>query len=162
MKFSCFKTQFGWVAVVGSDAGLIKLTLPKTDEYLAMESIPQEAKRQEEVFEHIKSALIDYFDGKPVKFDFPFDLSSYTNFQKDVWSAARNIPYGQLRNYGWLAAQIGRPKAAHAVGQALGANPLPIIIPCHRIIRNDGSLGGFSGGLVWKKKLISLENEGSL
>ena len=102
---------------------------------------------------------MDYFKGGRVKFSFPIDLDleGCTGFQRDVWEATSRIPYGQLRSYGWIAAEIGRSHAARAVGQALGTNRLPIIIPCHRVVRSDGSLGGFSGGLHWKEELIKLE-----
>ena len=74
-----------------------------------------------------------------------------------MWEATARIPYGQLRSYGWIANEIGRPRAARAVGNALGSNRLPIIIPCHRVVSYDGSLGGFSGGLHWKEELLELE-----
>lgn len=157
MRFSCFKTQYGRVTVVSSSKGLMRVILPVDDKKEILNTIGVLAERREEDLSEVRKALINYFNGEKTDFDFPLDLSVYTSFQRDVWNAARSIPYGQLRNYGWLANQIGRPQAARAVGQALGANPLPIIIPCHRIIRSDGSLGGFSGGLHWKKKLINLE-----
>jgi len=74
-----------------------------------------------------------------------------------VWQATRLIPYGETRSYLWVAVQIGKPGAARAVGQALGRNPLPVIIPCHRVIASDGGLGGFTGGLVMKRRLLELE-----
>jgi methylated-DNA-[protein]-cysteine S-methyltransferase len=74
-----------------------------------------------------------------------------------VWEKARLIPYGETRSYMWLARQIGKPQAARAVGQALGRNPLPVIVPCHRVIASDGSPGGFTGGLHRKKMLLKLE-----
>jgi len=86
------------------------------------------------------------------------DLSGATPFQRMVWEATRLIPYGETRSYAWVAGQVNKPGAARAVGQALGRNPLPIIIPCHRVIRGDGSLGGFSNGLEVKERLLHLEN----
>ncbi len=161
LKFACFNTEYGWIAVMGSPAGLCRTTLPAPDERSAITAVTREieADRQETAFTAVKDALIDYFKGKRVEFVFPTDpgLEGCTRFQKDVWEATSRIPYGQLRCYGWIAAQIGRPQAARAVGQALGANRLPIIVPCHRVLRSDGSLGGFSGGLHWKEKLIELE-----
>lgn len=105
----------------------------------------------------VRSALLAYFNGNQVQFVFPLDLEGYSNFQTSVWETAQSIPYGELRSYGWIADQIEKPNSARAVGQALGQNPLPIIIPCHRVVRADGTLGGFSGGLHWKSKLIRLE-----
>ena len=159
LKFACFNTERGWVAVLGSSAGLRRVTFPAPDEKSAIDAIAQglTASRDESDFAEVKSALKDYFRGEQVEFLFPLDLEGYTVFQQDVWGATSRIPYGQLRSYGWIAAEIGRSNAPRAVGQALGANPLPIIIPCHRVVRSDGSLGGFSGGLHWKEELIGLE-----
>lgn len=85
------------------------------------------------------------------------DFSSYSAFYCAVWRQTRKIPFGQVRSYRWLARSIGKPKAVRAVGQALKANPWPLLIPCHRVVRADGSLGGFSSGPAWKKFLINFE-----
>lgn len=98
-----------------------------------------------------------YAAGQAVRFTVPLDLSGSTPFQRAVWAALRRIPYGETRTYAWLARQVKRPRAVRAAGAACGANPLPILIPCHRILRSDGSLGGFSAGLPWKRKLLALE-----
>jgi methylated-DNA-[protein]-cysteine S-methyltransferase len=98
-----------------------------------------------------------YFSGARVLFDLPLDMRYYTAFQQAVWQAAMVIPYGETRPYAWIAKRIRNPKAARAVGRAMGANPVPIIIPCHRVINATGKLGGFSGGKGMKKKLLELE-----
>ena len=161
LKFTCFKTERGWVAVMGSQKGLCRMTFPESNEESAVNAVTKgmSAERQDIDFADVKNALIKYFNGQKVDFDFPLDpeLEGCTPFQRDVWEATARIPYGQLRSYGWLAAEIGRPNSARAVGQALGANRLPIIVPCHRVLRSDGSLGGFSGGLHRKEELIELE-----
>jgi O-6-methylguanine DNA methyltransferase len=90
----------------------------------------------------------------------PLDLSSGTEFQRCVWNALRRIPSGQTKSYGQVAQVIGRPGAVRAVGQACGANPIPVMIPCHRVLAAGGKLGGFSSGLDWKRKL--LEREGAM
>lgn len=87
----------------------------------------------------------------------PLDLSRGTAFQRRVWAALRQIPPGQTRTYGEIARQIGRPRAARAVGDACGANPIPVLIPCHRVLAVGGRLGGFSGGLDWKRRLLTRE-----
>lgn len=74
-----------------------------------------------------------------------------------MWRALLKIPRGETRSYAWVARQIGKPRATRAVGAACGANPVPIVVPCHRVIASDGSLGGFGGGLAWKRKLLRLE-----
>jgi O-6-methylguanine DNA methyltransferase len=98
-----------------------------------------------------------YAAGKEVRFRVPITLLTGTAFQRQVWTALCRIPYGETRTYSWLARQVKRPRAVRASGAACGANPLPILVPCHRILRSDGSLGGFSAGLPWKRKLLALE-----
>ena len=87
----------------------------------------------------------------------PLDLAGGTPFQRKVWDALRQIPSGQTESYGRLAAALGAPKAARAVGGACGANPIPLLIPCHRVVPSGGGLGGFSAGLPWKRRLLALE-----
>ena len=98
-----------------------------------------------------------YASGQPVHFACRLDLSSGTPFQQKVWRALQSIPRGETRSYGWVARQIGQSRAVRAVGAACGANPIPIVIPCHRVIASDGSLGGFGGGLTLKRRLLKLE-----
>lgn len=83
--------------------------------------------------------------------------NGYGGFPRAVWRTAASIPWGETRTYGWVAARIGRPRAVRAVGTALAANPWPLIVPCHRVVRKDGLLGGFSAGAGWKEYLIGLE-----
>ena len=97
-----------------------------------------------------------YFAGDLQVFDLPLELIG-TEFQKKVWSALVTIPYGETRSYTEIAAQIGAPRAVRAVGAANGRNPIPIIVPCHRVIGASGSLVGFGGGLEWKRLLLDLE-----
>jgi O-6-methylguanine DNA methyltransferase len=89
----------------------------------------------------------------------PLDISCGTPFQQKVWRAIMKIPRGQTRSYAWVAKMAGRPRAIRAAANACGANPYPVIIPCHRVIRSDGTIGGFSGPLKLKKRL--LKNEGA-
>lgn len=99
-----------------------------------------------------------YFAGEPVRFEnLSLDLGESTEFERKVYGATRSIPFGKVATYGQIAKAIGKPKAARAVGQALGNNPIAIVIPCHRVIASDGGLGGFTGGLHWKKKLLRHE-----
>ena len=103
--------------------------------------------------------LSEYFDGSRTGFDVPLDLRG-TAFQEAAWRALGDIPYGSTRSYGEQAALIGRPKAVRAVGQANGRNPVPIVLPCHRVIGANGSLTGFGGGLDLKTQLLN--HEGAL
>jgi O-6-methylguanine DNA methyltransferase len=87
----------------------------------------------------------------------PLDLAAGTAFQRQVWRALQRIPRGKTSSYGAVARRIGRPKSVRAVGGACGANPLPVLIPCHRVLAANGRLGGFSGGLPWKRRLLEAE-----
>ena len=100
--------------------------------------------------------LKEYFNGVRKVFDIPLDIRG-SDFQKKVWAELLKIPYGRTVSYKFIAERLGDVKTIRAVGKANGANPLPVIIPCHRIINTDGSLGGYSGGLGIKKKLLKLE-----
>jgi methylated-DNA-[protein]-cysteine S-methyltransferase len=104
-----------------------------------------------------RRALEDYLAGRATEFDLALDLDVGTPFQRRVWAAARKIPYGHVVSYGELARMAGSPAAFRAVGNALGANPVPIVVPCHRVIHDDRSIGGFSSGLTWKRFLLEIE-----
>jgi len=108
-------------------------------------------------FKEVIRQLEAYFEGKLKDFDLPLVLDG-TDFQLLVWNNLRKIPYGETISYGQLARRIGSPDAARAVGLANGSNPIPIIIPCHRVIGSNGDLTGFGGGLPVKKKLLALES----
>ncbi len=99
-----------------------------------------------------------YFNGHPVRFDVAFDWTRGTTFQRKVWDAARRIPYGQVWSYKAVARAAGASQAPRAVGQALAANPTPILVPCHRVIYVDGTLGGYAAGEGWKEWLLALED----
>ncbi len=99
-----------------------------------------------------------YFRGEAESLrDIPVDLGGSTEFERQVYEATRRIPFGKVATYGQIAKAIGKPKAPRAVGQALGKNPIAIVIPCHRVVASDGSLGGFTDGLSWKRKLLRHE-----
>lgn len=98
-----------------------------------------------------------YFAGRLAKFKSPCDLGGLPPFTQAVLRVAARIPYGEVRSYGWVAARLGKPKASRAVGNALAKNPIPILIPCHRVVRSDGRLGGYALGQSWKTRLLALE-----
>jgi methylated-DNA-[protein]-cysteine S-methyltransferase len=100
--------------------------------------------------------LKNYFAGRLNALEAPLALGG-TEFQKMVWEAARTIPPGEVRSYAWLAAKVGNPRAVRAVASALGANPALLFVPCHRVLRSNGDLGGFSCGLEWKELLLEHE-----
>ncbi|MDA8174298.1 MAG: methylated-DNA--[protein]-cysteine S-methyltransferase [Nitrospiraceae bacterium] len=98
-----------------------------------------------------------YFHGHGAQFNYPIVFMSGTTFEREVWLALRKVPYGQTRSYKWLSQEVGRPGASRAVGQALSRNPLPIVLPCHRIIESGGGLGGYSPDIAIKRKLLEME-----
>jgi methylated-DNA-[protein]-cysteine S-methyltransferase len=151
----------GWVGILASERGLVATTLPQhsveeTEQLLdnRLNQATRSSSRLAGLVERFKL----YFKGEKVTFHDELDLSEATPFQCNVWQSTRLIPYGETRSYLWLAIQIGRPEAVRAVGQALGRNPLPIIVPCHRVVASNGGLGGFSGGIEMKKHLLNLES----
>ncbi len=102
--------------------------------------------------------LAAYFAGEPRDFDLALDWSLTSGFHREVLrELASGVPYGTVVGYGELAARVGRPEGAQAVGAAMGANPLPVVVPCHRVVESDGGLGGFGGGLETKRQLLALE-----
>ena len=105
----------------------------------------------------LREQLTRYFAGEAAGFDVPLDLSGRTAFQRAIWRACARIPHGQTCSYAELARMAGRPAAARAAGNAMHNNPVPIVVPCHRVIKSDGSLGGFGSGVSIKKKLLRLE-----
>jgi O-6-methylguanine DNA methyltransferase len=104
-----------------------------------------------------RQQLAEYFDGHRAIFQLPVDLRSCSDFERVVLEATGAIPYGEVRSYKWIAERIGRPKATRAVGNALHRNPAPIVIPCHRVVKSDGGMGGYVFGEGWKKHLLNLE-----
>jgi methylated-DNA-[protein]-cysteine S-methyltransferase len=161
LYYVIFNTAAGWVGVLSSETGLLRITLPRraaSDAYQQLGDEIKQAAPAPDRFQDLMERLSFCFAGHRVDFPDKLDLSAATAFQREVWEATRLIPYGETRNYAWVAAQIKKPKAVRAVGQALGKNPLPVIIPCHRVLARDGGLGGFGGGLEMKKYLLRLES----
>ncbi len=160
LKYITFSTKMGWVGMLGSKKGLIRTTLPQPSSQAALTLLGERATYADwspNLFNGLIERFRVYFNGGQVAFPDELDLSDATPFQRRVWEITRLIPYGDTRSYIWVAEQIGKPGAARAVGQALARNPLPIIIPCHRVVNVDGRLGGFSGGLEMKRHLLHLE-----
>jgi len=143
---------------LGSDSGLLTATTPQPSAPEAERRLGdlKKATLSEKSFFKTIERLKSYFAGKRVEFPDELDLSSATNFQRQVWRITKLIPYGETRSYGWIARRLGK-RGARAVGQALARNPLTVIIPCHRVVAGDGKLGGYSGGVGMKKSLLRLE-----
>jgi methylated-DNA-[protein]-cysteine S-methyltransferase len=153
LRFTYYESPVGRLLLAGDDAALHTLSFPGGHKAFGPKP---EWRRAEAPFAEAKRQLAAYFGGELQGFDLPLAFSG-TAFQNKVWRALLQIPYGETRSYGWLAARIGRPSASRAVGAANGANPLPVIVPCHRVIGASGALTGFGGGIETKKHLLDLE-----
>lgn len=147
------------MGISASANGLRRVTLPRRSRQEVRQLLGDIVSTSSSAcqLQDVADRLRLYFDGHEVDFPDRLDLSEATHFQREVWRATRLIPYGETRSYGYVAARIGKPGAARAVGQALGRNPFPIVVPCHRVLAGDSKLGGFSGGLDMKRYLLSLE-----
>jgi len=159
LNYVIFNTDAGWVGILGSARGLLRTTLPQPSAREAQQLLGaiNDATWSSHLFNDLVERLKVYFRGHRTAFPDELDLSRATAFQREVWGVTRLIPYGETRSYAWVAEQIKQPGAVRAVGQALGRNPLPVIVSCHRVVASDGRLGGFSGGRKWKSYLLNLE-----
>ncbi len=157
-----FKSPWGWVGISETAEGIDAIALPKRSKraiecgFRTMAGGPFEPGESARL-ETARCQLLDYLGGRRNVFDIPLDLSRETVFQRRVWRTLQRVPFGKLRSYQWIAARVGGRRYARAVGNAVGANPLPIVVPCHRIVAQDASLGGFSCGLPMKRKVLTLE-----
>ncbi len=157
MYYCYFDTPIGELLLAGEGSALSMIGFPKG----AMRRDPEpDWIYNEEPFENVRTQLAEYFAGDRKIFNLPLELGG-TEFQISVLEALQSIPYGETTSYGAIARQIGRPKAMRAVGAANGRNPIPIIVPCHRVIGSGGDLTGFGGGLDTKEALLRLEAENS-
>ena len=160
LNYIIFNTDMGWLGILSSTKGLLRTALPQRSAHEVRQLLGNNinyAIWSPHLFNGLMERLKVYFSGHRTTFPDRLDLSRATHFQREVWEITRLIPYGETRSYAWVAEQIKRPKAMRAVGQALGKNPLPIIVPCHRVVASGGKLGGFSGGVKMKRYLLSLE-----
>jgi methylated-DNA-[protein]-cysteine S-methyltransferase len=159
VNYAYLETPVGILLIAGDDAAVELISFPRHGKAAKPQPGWQESERGA-VAEAIRQ-LREYFAGKRTGFDLPLAPKG-TEFQRAVWRQLQEIPYGATISYGELARRVGNPKAARAVGSANGANPLPIVIPCHRVIAGDGSIGGFGGGLPTKEILLALEQRTSV
>ncbi len=161
MKYVIFKTKWGNFGLAGKDNAISRTILPEKTAENAKSQILKEfpdAKIDKNLFRNLQKQIIDYFEGKNVDFnnDIEVYLNGIGNFSHKILAACRNIKPGQTITYADLAEKAGFPDAGRAAGNALAKNPIPLIIPCHRVIRADGKLGGFSatGGTTLKKRFL--------
>ena len=157
-----FKTSFGWCGLIKGKKGLKRILLPekrRKEVILKIKVLCPVSVCSKDGFEKEIRAIGAYFRGENKKLPLLLDFSGSTNFQRMVWSETAKIPYGKTRTYQFIAEKIGKKDSARAVGNALGKNPFPLVIPCHRVLRADGKMGGFTaaGGIGLKEKLLKLE-----
>ena len=157
-----FKSPWGWVGIAESERGIVSIILPQSSKAGASFALRARAgepvtKASSARLRAARRQLLEYLAGTRRSFALPLDVSGGTSFQRRVWKELQSVPYGKLQSYQGLASAVGGKRYARAVGGAVGANPLPVVIPCHRIVTQDASLGGFSCGLPMKRRLLALE-----
>ena len=152
-------SPIGPLLIETNDKALTHISLPQNGRQPSEAPSIGELRKEEgapEILEEVVRQLTEYFAGERTEFDLPIELDG-TEFQRDVWTSLAEIPYGKTVSYADLATMVGRPSAFRAVGQANGANPIPIVLPCHRVIASGGGIGGYGGGLPMKRQLLGLE-----
>jgi methylated-DNA-[protein]-cysteine S-methyltransferase len=150
--YTITSTSIGEIALTASEAGLSGVYNCSQPAY----RLAQKGVRKDDFFAQAVKQLNEYFAGSRTQFDLTLELAG-SPFQIQVWNALQNIPYGTVANYGKIAANIGMPQAARAVGGAISKNPVSIIVPCHRVIGINGKLTGYAGGLATKEWLLNHE-----
>jgi methylated-DNA-[protein]-cysteine S-methyltransferase len=161
VAYTTADSPFGQLLLAATPRGLVKLSLPSYDADETLEDLARTVSpRLVEAparLDHARRQLDDYFDGKLTEFELPLDWQLTHGFRRRAVRAISRIPYGQTRSYTQIAAGAGNERAVRAAGTACGANPIPIVVPCHRVLRSGGGLGGYGGGLPMKKALLRLE-----
>ena len=156
-------SPLGTLVAAGTERGLLRLAyedfnggLDEVLDHLALRVSPRILESPARL-DAIRRELDEYFEGKRHDFDVPIDWSLTTGFTQKVLQATARIPFGSVGSYASVAAEAGSPRATRAAGNALGSNPIPIVVPCHRVLRSGGKLGGYTGGLEKKQHLLRLE-----
>lgn len=160
ISYTLLDTELGQIGLVGSSTGLRRIVLPQPSQGMVLQPIAEGlpgAIADPTPFGDLPHRLRRYLIGEQVSFDDELDLAGISPFRRAVWEATRTIPYGQTQSYSWIAQQIGKPKTVRAVGQALKRNPLPIVVPCHRVVGKDSAPRGSGDGLKLRKRLLELE-----
>lgn len=160
--FCVVRTKVGFAGVVATERGVRRIYLPERREGVQRRRIRREYPQAVEnpaLLPELCRDLSRYFQGHAVEFDVPFDWPESSPFERAIWEVCRSVGYGETATYKSLAGRVGRPGAARAVGLAMSRNPCPILVPCHRVLRSDGALGGYSGpgGVRFKRALLEME-----
>lgn len=148
--FDSFESPLGTIYMIFSGKSLSGISFAKP--HMKRGRAPKDFKME----------LAKYFKGRLQEFSQKTVFAEGTEFEKEVWEAIKEVPYGETRTYKWLAKRVGSPGGSRAVGQALSKNPIPIVVPCHRIIESTGNIGGYSSGVHIKRRLLEMEFYNSL
>lgn len=155
-------SPFGPLAVCATDVGVVRLVLPAEDRDAAMRSVSTRVSprvlRAPRRVDPVRRQLSEYFDGRRRAFDVPVDFRLSAGFRRQALAAVAAVPYGATATYRQIAEAAGNVRATRAAGSACATNPTPIVVPCHRVLRTDGGLGGYLGGPEVKRALLDLEN----
>lgn len=167
VRWQRFETRFGETRVAATDRGLARVAWQEEGDGAFVAELEERfpdapVVPAPERLREVERQLSEYFRGDRETFDLPVDLDPVSEFDRRVLRAASNLDFGQVVTYGELARRIGRPRAARAVGGALGRNPVPVVVPCHRIVRGDGGLGGYGSGIEYKERLLRVEGREDL
>jgi len=164
LRLRTFETRLGWTGLAYSDSAIVLVERSRRgaadiEELVRrrLADVVSQERPRGDLGEAAARKLVEYHEGRQVVFDEPMDLSLVPPFTQRVLRATARIPYGEVRPYAWVAREVGKPRATRAVGQSLHINPLAPIIPCHRVIASDNTLGGYGGGLDMKRWLLKLE-----
>lgn len=155
MYYTSFNVPFCEIILVGDETGLTRLHMNVEDTNRPLE-MDRAWERNNDFFAEARRQLVEYFNGERTEFDLKLNPEG-TDFQKAVWKELSAIPFGEIRSYKDVAEAVGNPNASRAVGTANGKNPIPIIVPCHRVIGSNRQLTGFAFGLDAKRRLLELE-----
>jgi methylated-DNA-[protein]-cysteine S-methyltransferase len=158
--FDVFDSPVGALLVAATPRGVCRISYdadPEAQAERLARAYGLRVLRAPRAVDEVKRELDEYFDGKREAFDLSLDLTGAAEFTRDVLGELARVPFGEVTTYGHLAAQVGRPRAARAVGTVMNRNPIPIVLPCHRVVGSSGSLVGYAGGLDRKEQLLRLE-----
>jgi methylated-DNA-[protein]-cysteine S-methyltransferase len=162
IRTHAFRSRLGRIWLAATDDGICAISLGNKPDERVLRRIAALARmrlrRDPEGLAAAAGQFGEYFDGLRRTFDLPLDLRGTSVFQRRIWEIVQEIEFGRRRSYKWVAEAYGGAEYAHAVGSALRTNPFPIVIPCHRIVNDDMTLGGYTGGRRWKERLLALES----
>ncbi len=162
-RYGTMPSPVGDLLIAASADGICEISFGRSGTERFLDTLQRRGFRpvaDQQAVETAASQLREYFSGRRHIFDLDVDLTGVTPFTRDVLNATADVPFGHLVTYRDIARSIGKPNATRAVGNALGRNPVPVIVPCHRIVRSDHSIGGYTGGLDIKERLLSIEGSG--